>query len=105
MEPPTWGHNCLKPVTRAHTDSENNGEARGGDPEDANMPSADHQNDTTHTSAVSDDEEEGPHLSKMDSNRFSTNLFPDSNDFWTTYLSAADAATWVSTLSARTYRV
>ena len=36
------------------------------------------------------------HLLKMDSNRFSTNLMLDSDNFLTTYFSAADVVAWVS---------
>ena len=43
MVPPTWGHDCLKPVPRAHVDPENNGKAGGEDPEDATMPQPDQQ--------------------------------------------------------------
>ena len=37
------------------------------------------------------------HLSKTDSDRFSTNLSLDSNNFPTMYFSAADVVVWVST--------
>ena len=37
------------------------------------------------------------HISKMDSDRFSTNSFLDLNNFLTTYFSAADVVVWVNT--------
>ena len=44
--PPTQGHDRLRLVTRAHANSENDGEARGGDPDDTTMLSADHRKAT-----------------------------------------------------------